>query len=213
MSDLFGRIDYRLGSLSLITALVASGATVTVRSGSGPIGGRDSAVTFLLGPAVGDFSNRFTSADFSSAQNGPAAFIVPQNPAWISGLPSDPSARWIGTNANAANSGSTALYAASFSIPSPFTSATLTLHFAVDDGIGATNAGIFLNGIANCNPFGQGFGAEQMVSCNDVGPLLRAGANWLYVASTGCLATRKLNDPSSSAWCDFVRPRRPRESH
>jgi hypothetical protein len=80
---------------------------------------------------AGVFGHQFATADFSGAQTGPAAFIVPRNALWISGLSADPSAQWIGTNANAGCcQGNTALYAVTFPITKNFVSASLTLHFA-----------------------------------------------------------------------------------
>ena len=70
----FSSIACCLIVLSLFTASLATAETVTVRSGNGTVGARDSAVTFLLGPTVQDFSSPFTSTDFSGAQQGPAAF-------------------------------------------------------------------------------------------------------------------------------------------
>jgi uncharacterized protein (TIGR03437 family) len=171
----------------LLVPPVASGATVTVRSGNGSAGGRDSAVTFLLGPATGPVGHVFTASDFSAAQTGPAAFVVTPNPLWIPSLAADESAKWIGTNPNAGCcSGNTALYAVSFQITSAFTSATLELFFAVDDGIGdgyglvTGNSGIYLNGSPACRGGFTGASQQQSVSC-DVSSLLRGGTNWLYI--------------------------------
>ena len=172
-----------------IVASLASGQTVALRSGNGPVGGADNQVTFLLGPPTGPFDHPFTSADFASAQSGPAAFIVSPNPLWISGLSSDPSTHWIGTNSSAGTlQGNTALYAVSFQLASPFTSATLTLNYAVDDAIGDTvidkgpNTGVYLNGSATCGgAFVIGFSQQHSVSCGDVSSLLHIGTNWLYV--------------------------------
>lgn len=177
---MLGRIAYYVSTISLLAGSLASAATVTVRSGNGSIGGRDGSVTFLLGPSVGDFSRSFTSTDFSNAQSGPPAFIVSRNPLWISRLPSDPLAQWIGTNPNAASSGNTALYAISFQIGSAFSSATLTLHYAADD-TPSFLGGLFLNGTAVCTSLIEvGFSQEHTLTCNNVGPLLRVGTNWLY---------------------------------
>jgi len=104
--------------LSLATLLVVAGLvnaeTITVRSGNGAIGARDSLITFLLGPPAGDFDHTLTSSDSSSAQDGPPAYIIPPNPLWITGLSEDSSAQWIGTNPASEQSGNTALYAVSF---------------------------------------------------------------------------------------------------
>ena len=114
-----------LSTAAFIVASLASAQTVTVRSGNGSVGETDSAITFLLGPPSGPFDHTFTSADFANAQNGSAAFIVNQNPRWISSLTADESAKWIGTNADVGCcSGNTALFAVSFEITTAFTSAT-----------------------------------------------------------------------------------------
>jgi len=178
----------RLSILLILTASLARTQTVTARSGNGSIGGTDGAITFLLGPPSGDFGHTFTADDFSSAQTGPAAFIVDPNPLWMSSLTADESAKWIGTNADAGCcAGNTALYAVSFEITNAFTSATLELFYAVDDAIGDTvinngpNTGIYLNGSAACGgAFAIGFSEQHWVSC-DVSSLMRVGTNWLYI--------------------------------
>src|ERR1051325_1872038 len=145
---MFKSTTWCLSFLSLITVPFASATTVTVRSGNGTVEAR-----IARSISCGRFNHTFTLNDFAGAQNGPAAFILSQIPFWISGLSSDPSAHWIGTNANARFiSGNTALYAVSFEITSAFTSATMTLNYSVDDGIGASgdplNTGVYLNGTA-----------------------------------------------------------------
>jgi len=186
-----------LTALLLIGGIIASAETVTVRSGNGPVGGDDSAVTFLLGPPSGPFNHAFTSADFASAQSGPAAFILSQTPYWISGLSSDPSAHWIGTDPSAGFSqGNTALYAVSFQITSAFTSATLALYYAEDDAIGDTvvnngpNTGVYLNGSAVCGgAFAVGFSEQHSANCGDVSSLLHVGTNWLYIEDTNAVVS------------------------
>ena len=175
------------GVLLLNSASLAA-ETVTVRSGNGAVGGTDRAVTFLLGPATGPFNHTFTSADFTSAQSGPAAFILSQTPYWISGLPSDPSAHWIGTNPGGVSEGNTALYAIPFQISSSFSSATMTVNYAVDDAVGDTvinngpNTGVYLNGSAACGgSFAIGFSQQHSASCGDVSSLVHVGTNWLYI--------------------------------
>src|SRR5579862_5993945 len=133
-----------LVGLALIAATLSNAETVTVRSGS--------SVHFLAGPSTGQFSRVFTTADFSNAQNGTAAFVITPNPLWLPSLGADPSAKWIGTNSNAGlGSGNTALYAVSFQISNPFSAAILSLSFAVDDSAGdGLNPGIYVNGTAIC---------------------------------------------------------------
>jgi uncharacterized protein (TIGR03437 family) len=178
--------------LWLVVLSLLNAETVTVRSGNGSVGGRDSSVTFLVGPANGDFGKAFAPADFSGAQNGPAAYILSRNPLWIAALSSDPSAKWIGTNSSAASfQGNTALYAVKLTITSPFTSAVLTLHYAVDDALGGQNnaqqpnPGVYLNGAAICGNLisndATDFTQEHMLNCNDAGSQLLVGTNWLYI--------------------------------
>jgi uncharacterized protein (TIGR03437 family) len=178
-------------SFSLFAVSCATAETVTVRSGNGVTPpGRDLSITFLQGPATGDFGHTFTSSDFSAAQTGPAAFVVSPNPSWLTKLSSDPSAHWIGTGPNSAISqGYTALFATHFTIVEPFTSARMVLNYALDDGIGETaggrptaNTGVYLNGQAICGQsFNVDFTAEHTVDCGDVSPALKVGTNWLYI--------------------------------
>jgi len=186
---MFKAFVLRLSIPLLIAASLAADETVVVRSGNGPFGGTDSVITFLLGPPGGPFDHAFTSADFAGAQNGPAAFMVSPNPLWIPGLPSDPSAQWVGTNPSAGVSyGNTALYAIPFQITSSFSSATLNINYAVDDAIGDTvidsgpNTGVYLNGSAACGgAFAIGFSQQNSASCGDVSSLLHVGTNWFYI--------------------------------
>src|SRR6266478_6193272 len=62
-----------------LSALVASAESVTVRSGNGSILGRDSSISFLIGPASTDFASPFTPMDFANAQNGLGAYILLPN--------------------------------------------------------------------------------------------------------------------------------------
>jgi len=192
---MFNSILAWLGILLLFTGLPLTAETVTVRSGNGTVGGRDASVTFLLGPAIGDFTHTLTATDFSSAQSGPAAYIIRPNPLWITGLSEDPSAKWIGTNANAASSGNTALYAISFRLTAAFSTATLTLHYASDD-TPSFNGGILLNGTVICqNAIEVGFSQDHTLTCN-VGPLLQIGTNWLYFNIANVAAAGITQDPA-----------------
>jgi hypothetical protein len=160
--------------------------TVVLRSGNGSIGGNDTLISMLTGPADTNFSTAFTPADFSAADSGPAAFIIANHPAWIATLPSDPLARWISTAATGTLEGGTALYAIDFTLASASSSATLDLRLAVDNALGGgPNQGVFLNGTAvsgNSSP--AGFTSELLIQRNDIAPLLVAGTNTLYINST-----------------------------
>ena len=178
---MFKSIACYVGVLSLFTATIASAETVTVRSGNGN-GNTDSFVSFLIGSLGFDFSLPLPASAFSSAQTGPAAFIVSPNALWIAGLAADPAAHWIGTNVIAGTAqGNTGLYAQSFQINSTFTSATLTLNYAVDDHMG----GVYLKGNAICaniivNDLTNST-AQHTFTCTDAGPALHNGTNWLYI--------------------------------
>jgi hypothetical protein len=163
----------------LIAAMLipaAYGDIISVDSGAG--------VTFLnSGNTSTDFSSPFTPGNFTAAQTGPAAFVITKNPAWVSSLPSGPGAVWIGTNSTAGSGvGDTALYAISFNIPDPFVSASFTMFFAVDNRLGQTNPGIYLNGNALPSSTGLGnFNAQFTYNDASVGADLVQGTNWLYL--------------------------------
>lgn len=169
----------RLGMLLFMTTALMHAETVTLRSGNGALRGRDSLITFLLGPPAGDFSQPLTASDFSNAQDGGPAYIIPFYGLWITGLTEDPLARWIGTNSTADESGNTALCAISFQISDAFNSANLTLHYAADD-TPSLLSGFLLNGTVICqNEVASGFSQEHTLTC-DIGSLLQVGTNWLY---------------------------------
>jgi hypothetical protein len=137
----------------------------------------------LVGPADAGFPAVFTATDFSNARTGPDAFIISPNGAWISGLAADGLAKWIGTNATAASEGSTGLYAIDFTLSSPFSAAQLDLHYAVDNTLGGNiNAGVYFNGtaISGVSNLIGGFSSENILTRNDIGPLLHTGTNTLY---------------------------------
>jgi hypothetical protein len=171
---------------SLFIALVLSlatgihGAVINLHSGNGS--GTDSLIKFLDGPNATDFA-ALTPANFTSAQSGPAAFIMPPNGAWLASLPADSGAKWIGTNASAGTvSGDTALYAMSFTLANPVASASITLNYATDNQFGSsTNNGLFLNGTAVTPAPTQGSFTSQLTYTNaNIGSLLTTGTNWIY---------------------------------
>lgn len=178
-------------TLSVVSAIIlvfysanrVGAATITVNSGT--------SVTFLdSGSSNTDFSAPFTAANFTAAQSGSAAFLT-TNGAYFPAT-NIPGAAWIGTNATAAtNSGDTALYAISFVLPSAVSSASLTFQYGVDNALGDTNAGIYINGTALPNstdiPCGVGnscatsFQSVQTYTDTSIGSLLNSGTNWLYI--------------------------------
>jgi uncharacterized protein (TIGR03437 family) len=193
------KLVFQCWMVLVFSSSITIAQTVTIRTGNGTVGSRDSAVTFLQGPADADFTSPFTQIDFSDAQNGPAAFIVSPNPLWVSTLSADPNAKWIGTNSTSSSAqGYTALYAVSFSVPNAFTSASLTFNYAVDDELACTgcandgvgtglNKAIFLNGTPVCGGTltiandTAAFSQQHTLTCNDVSSLLQVGTNWLYI--------------------------------
>lgn len=190
-SKLFPANPFRLAATPTVVLFVvllaapstASADMITVESSS--------AVTFLdSGSSTTDFPAPFTPAQFAAAQTGPAASVLTSTPFYIPA--SDiPGAQWIGTNANAgASVGNTALYAINVSLPSAVSAASLTLTYAVDNDLGDTNAGIYINEVALPNSTGIPCGPS--VACNgafmsvntytdpSIGSLLVSGTNTIY---------------------------------
>jgi hypothetical protein len=172
-----------LAVLLFAVAALASADIITVESSS--------AVTYLSsGSTTADFGAPFSPANFAAARTGTSASILTAIPFYIPA--SDiPGAVWIGTNTNAGvGTGDTALYASSFNLPSNVSSASLTLDYAVDNALGDTNAGIYINEVALPNstgiPCGSGvacLGAFDMVNAYSdasIGSLLVSGTNTIY---------------------------------
>ncbi len=174
-----------LGLIAAIAIPAAYAGSVTINSSS--------AVTFLPNGAstTTDFSSAFTTANFNSAQAGTAAAVLTTTPFYTT----DPSlttdgAQWIGTSAGGGNGSTadyTALYAISFNIPVAFVSGSLTLNYEVDNELGDTNAGIYLNGIALPSSTGipgtstASFNALHTYTDSNVTADLVQGTNWLYI--------------------------------
>jgi hypothetical protein len=160
----------------------ASAAMITLDSSN--------AVTFLdSGSATADFPAPITAANFSAAQTGPAAFVLSTIPStYVKTLSSGPGAEWIGQNANAGvTSGDTALYAISFNLASVPTTGSLNLFYAVDNILGESNPGIYINGTALpnstalvCSLCASSFDQQNNYTDANIAPLLVSGTNWLY---------------------------------
>ena len=170
-----------LGTLLFATLPRASADTVTVNSSS--------AVTYLdSGLTSTDFPSAFTGANFTSAKTGTAASVLTSTPYYIGSLVDGPGAVWIGTNSNAGTgSGDTALYAVSFNLPSAVSSASLNLYYAVDNILGQSNPGIYINGTALpsstgllCSLCTTSFTQENNYTDASIASLLVTGTNWLY---------------------------------
>lgn len=167
---LFVVVGLLICALTLFSS-AAYGGPITVNSGGG--------LTYLNGPPTTDFLAPFTSANFLAAQTGTAASILSSTPFYVSGLVDGPAAVWIGTNPTAGViSGDTALYAASFSAPSSGVYA-LTLYYAVDNFLGLTNPGIYINGTAL--PSSTAIGTFNMEYVYTDNVTLTSGTNWLYI--------------------------------
>ncbi len=166
---------------TVFSSLPACAATITLNSSS--------AVTYLnSGLTTTDFPAPFTAANFTSAQTGPAASVLTSTPFYVSSLTNGPGAVWIGTNPTAGvGTGDTALYAISFNIPSAVSSASLNLYYAVDNILGESNPGIYINGTALpnstdllCSLCSTSFTQQNNYTDANVAPLLVTGTNWLY---------------------------------
>lgn len=178
-------------ALSLFAAALPARADqiIELHSGNGVIGGTDSAITFLGGPADASFGAAFTAADFAAAQSGPAASIIANHSAWIapSAFTPDTDARWISNSPSGASEGSSALYAIDFTITdTSIGSASIDFYFAVDNFLGGgPNDGLYLNGTALSGSTGGGtFSSVFQISRTDIAPLLVTGTNTLYINST-----------------------------
>ncbi len=93
MSQAIRWVGAAMVAISLINSESMRAETVALQSGNGAIGGTDSQISMLLGPADAPFSALLTAADFAAAQTGPAASIIANHPAWIATLPSNAGAR------------------------------------------------------------------------------------------------------------------------
>lgn len=179
-----------LPAVLVLIAVPAFGGTITLQSGNGPVGGTDSRVTMLVGPANGGFGVVFDSSHFAAALSGPPAFVSPANGAWKAHLDPDPSAEWLTTRFISGPGvwSDTALFAISFDLgAAPIQSASLDFHFLVDNDLGdAFNEGLFLNGlpIPGTRLTGQStshFQADHAFIDLDLSSLVHAGTNTLFV--------------------------------
>jgi hypothetical protein len=178
-----------LGLTAAIAIPAAYASSITINSST--------AVTFLPNgtSTTTDFPSAFTPANFNSAQSGANAVVLSSTPSYTTAasLTTD-GAQWIGTSAGAGNGstpGYTALYAISFTVPAAFASGSLTVNYEVDNALGDTNSGIYLNGLALPGstgiPCGVGvacsnsFSALQTYTDSNVTADLVQGTNWLYI--------------------------------
>ena len=158
---------------------------INLQSGNGIIGGTDSAITYLRGPANGPFAGPFTATDFSSAQAGPSANIITPHSSWQPKTIG--TAQWISDRPTGASEGSSVLYAIDFTITDAFlTAASISFDFSVDNLIGGgPNPALFINGTALTGSLtGHGFSGTNNFSAAGFQSLLTTGVNTLYINST-----------------------------
>lgn len=142
---------YRFAASVLLVAAAAAAPvaaeTIVLRSGQvsgfpGTPGQFDSTMTFGSTVGSGPLSGSpFTAADFNAAATNPALCIVPYPFGWLPSLTFDPQARWVGTGFFDASTqwgaSSSTLYRVPFTVTtSGITSASISLSWAADDGLG-----------------------------------------------------------------------------
>ena len=189
-------------STILLTSMIATAGIQTAYADTENISLRsDSSNTMLVGPVGTPFPNALTPADFAAASSGPNAFEISNHNAWVPHLTVDSTGKYIGTaNVNPNHFGPnfqlvTALYAVDFEITSTsIDSATLDIHFLVDNNLGwtadqgfsgADNEGVFINGqpvVGTTLPISVcGFCSEHSFTGLDISGLVNPGTNTLYV--------------------------------
>ena len=178
-------------AFALLAAIPArADQIIDLRSGNGSVGGTDSAVSYLLGPADSAFGSPFVAQDFTDARNGSAASIVNPNGAWLTpaAFAPDTTARWISNSSTGASiEGASALYAIDFTVTDwAVAAASITFNFSVDNQLGSgVNEGLFLNGTAlSGSTTGGNFNAVYTFTRSDIASLLVNGTNTLYINTT-----------------------------
>ncbi len=131
----------------------------------------------------------FSATDFADAVAGPPARVVaPFGGFWISGLPSDPQARWIAHEKTGTCNGDVGsiLYACSFTVTTPgATVGDVSVCWAVDDRLGdepgePNPVGVYVNGVPLSGSFSGGDFFGQSCATQTGVPLV-TGTNFLYV--------------------------------
>lgn len=178
-------------------AVQASAATtiISFRSGyignaPGVVGQSEDNINVLAGSAMTPIA--MNAANFAAAASGPAAVVV-QPLVWNPTLAADPLARWINPVSNPYGQPMSALYAVDLGALGNWntaTSASLTIHWMVDDLLGDPNAfnGVFLNNPGNSLNIGGGNFATQTSAVNVNVPVSWLQANntlYLYQADGG----------------------------
>jgi hypothetical protein len=202
----------RLATLAFVAACAggfaagASAETIVLRSGQvggfpGLVGQFDSTMRFGSTVSTGPLSpNPFVAADYNASASGSAALIITPYTSWLPALTFDPQARWVGTGDSGImpaptiwGASSSALYCVPFTVTTTgITSATISLSWACDDGLGdflwggANPIGAYLrDSFGNVTPItpavGGNYGVEtQVINFNILGAI-STGSNELFL--------------------------------
>lgn len=181
--------------VSLAGTTLAAPVCINFRSGyigsaPGVVGQSEDNINCLAGSASTPIS--MNAANFAAASGGPAAVVV-QPIVWNPTLAADAQARWINPVSNPYGQPMSALYAVDLGPLANWntaTSASLTIHWMVDDLLGDPSAfnGVFLNSAANNLNIGGGNFATQTSALNVNVPVSWLQANntlYLYQADVG----------------------------
>lgn len=184
-----------MGTLRIVTATVIGGTISRITGGK-----------FANGAITAAFEQAFNGEEQAKHEDALAELqkevhedanhrkdqIITRNGNWI-----DPSAfygnvalgtnaQWISDSQNGASQGFTALYAIDFFNPfSDYLTGMLDFYWSVDNDLGASlfdNTGLYINGLAvSSSPTGGSFGNNTPALGLDIGSLLVAGTNTLYI--------------------------------
>lgn len=169
-------------------AAQSSAATtiISFRSGyignaPGVVGQSEDNINVLPGSVMTPIA--MNAGNFAAAASGPAAVVV-QPIVWNPTLPADPLARWINPVSNPYGQPMSALYAVDLGPLvnwNTATSASLTIHWMVDDHLGDISAfnGVYLNNPANNLNIGGGNFATQTSAIN-----VNVPVSWLQASNT-----------------------------
>ncbi len=179
----------------LVVQSQAATTCISFRSGyignaPGAVGQSEDNINVLAGTTMTPIA--MNAGNFAAAAGGPAAVVV-QPFVWNPTLAADPLARWINPVSNPYGQPMSALYAVDLGPLvnwNTATSATLTIHWMVDDHLGDISAfnGVFLNAPGNSLGIGGGNYATQTSALSINVPVSWLQANntlYLYQADIG----------------------------
>lgn len=179
----------------LVAQSQAATTCISFRSGyignaPGVVGQSEDNINVLAGSMLTPIA--MTAGNFAAAAGGPAAVCV-QPLVWNPTLAADPLARWINPVSNPYGQPMSALYAVDLGPLvnwNTATSASLTIHWMVDDSLGDPSAfnGVFLNAPGNSLGLGGGNYATQTSATSINVPVSWLQANntlYLYQAGVG----------------------------